>query len=33
VRLEGFGHWVPLEAPHELTREILEFLRRVHASA
>jgi pimeloyl-ACP methyl ester carboxylesterase len=28
VRLDGFGHWVPLEAPHELSREILKFLRR-----
>jgi pimeloyl-ACP methyl ester carboxylesterase len=27
VRLEGFGHWIPLEAPGELTREILNFLR------
>jgi pimeloyl-ACP methyl ester carboxylesterase len=27
VRLEGFGHWTPLEAPHEVSREILNFLR------
>lgn len=27
VRLEGFGHWIPLEAPHEVSREILNFLR------
>jgi pimeloyl-ACP methyl ester carboxylesterase len=27
VRLEGVGHWVPLEAPHELSTEILTFLR------
>ena len=27
VRLEGFGHWLPLEASGELTREILNFLR------
>ncbi len=27
VRFEGFGHWIPLEAPGELTREILSFLR------
>ena len=27
VRLDGIGHWVPLEAPHELSREILTFLR------
>jgi pimeloyl-ACP methyl ester carboxylesterase len=27
VRLEGFGHWIPLEAPGEVTREILNFLR------
>jgi pimeloyl-ACP methyl ester carboxylesterase len=26
VRLEGVGHWVPLEAPRELSREILNFL-------
>lgn len=32
VRLEDFGHWVPLEAPHEVSREILEFLRPIHAS-
>ena len=28
VRLEGFGHWLPLEAPAEVTREILSFVRR-----
>jgi pimeloyl-ACP methyl ester carboxylesterase len=33
VRLEGFGHWVPLEAPRELAREILDFLRPIHAPA
>ena len=27
VRLEGFGHWLPLEAPAEVTREILAFVR------
>jgi pimeloyl-ACP methyl ester carboxylesterase len=27
VRLDGVGHWIPLEAPHELSREILKFLR------
>jgi pimeloyl-ACP methyl ester carboxylesterase len=27
VRLEGFGHWMPLEAPHEVSKEILNFLR------
>jgi pimeloyl-ACP methyl ester carboxylesterase len=26
TRLEGFGHWIPLEAPHQLSREILNFL-------
>jgi pimeloyl-ACP methyl ester carboxylesterase len=26
VRLEGFGHWLPLEAPHAVSREILNFL-------
>ena len=26
VRLEGVGHWVSLEAPRELSREILNFL-------
>lgn len=29
VRLEGFGHWLPLEAPRELSREILNFLHTV----
>ncbi|MHB2027305.1 MAG: alpha/beta fold hydrolase [Acidimicrobiales bacterium] len=24
-RLEGYGHWIPLEAPHELSRAIIEF--------
>jgi len=26
VRLEGYGHWIPLEAPDVLSREILKFL-------
>lgn len=26
VRLEGYGHWFPLEAPDELSRELLSFL-------
>jgi pimeloyl-ACP methyl ester carboxylesterase len=26
VRLDGYGHWIPLEAPDELSREILNFL-------
>lgn len=25
VRLEGLGHWIPIEAPHELAREIVAF--------
>ncbi|MFY9783919.1 MAG: alpha/beta fold hydrolase [Acidimicrobiales bacterium] len=25
LRLEGFGHWVPLEAPHELSRAVIDF--------
>jgi pimeloyl-ACP methyl ester carboxylesterase len=25
VRLEGLGHWIPLEAPHDLAREIVAF--------
>ena len=27
VRLEGFGHWTPLEAPDEVTDEIVHFIR------
>lgn len=27
VRLDGFGHWLPLEAPQEVTKVILNFLR------
>jgi pimeloyl-ACP methyl ester carboxylesterase len=26
VRFEGFGHWLPLEAPREISREIVNFL-------
>jgi pimeloyl-ACP methyl ester carboxylesterase len=26
VRLDGYGHWIPLEAPGELSGEILSFL-------
>lgn len=26
-RLEGIGHWIPLEAPDELNRLLLDFLR------
>jgi pimeloyl-ACP methyl ester carboxylesterase len=25
VRLEGYGHWLPIEAPHEVSAEILKF--------
>lgn len=28
-RLEGFSHWIPLEAPEELSRLILEFIAQV----
>jgi pimeloyl-ACP methyl ester carboxylesterase len=27
VRVEGFGHWMALEAPYEVSREILNFLQ------
>jgi pimeloyl-ACP methyl ester carboxylesterase len=27
VRFDRLGHWIPLEAPHEVSREILNFLR------
>lgn len=27
VRLDGFGHWTPLEAPREVSEAILNFLR------
>jgi pimeloyl-ACP methyl ester carboxylesterase len=26
VRLDDYGHWIPLEAPEELSREVLSFL-------
>ena len=26
VRLEGFGHWLPLEAPHVIASEVIRFL-------
>jgi pimeloyl-ACP methyl ester carboxylesterase len=26
VRLDGYGHWIPLEAPDEVSRAILSFL-------
>lgn len=29
VRLDGVGHWIPLEAPHELASEIVEFASSV----
>ncbi len=29
VRIEEFGHWLPLEAPHVVSDEILKFLRHV----
>jgi pimeloyl-ACP methyl ester carboxylesterase len=25
LRLEDFGHWIPLEAPHELAHAVIEF--------
>jgi pimeloyl-ACP methyl ester carboxylesterase len=25
LRLEGFGHWVPIEAPHELSHAVVDF--------
>jgi pimeloyl-ACP methyl ester carboxylesterase len=25
LRLEDLGHWIPLEAPHELARAVIEF--------
>ena len=28
VRFEGLGHWLPLDAPREVSDEILNFLRR-----
>jgi len=28
VRLEGFGHWLPIDASHEVAQEIVKFLRR-----
>lgn len=28
-RLEGFSHWIPLEAPEELSRLFLEFIAQV----
>jgi len=27
VRLEGFGHWLPLEAPRDVADAVVEFLR------
>jgi len=33
VRLEGYGHWLPLEAPHELSTLIVDFLRPIVASS
>lgn len=27
VRLEGYGHWLPLEAPSEVARVVVDFLR------
>jgi len=26
LRLESFGHWIPLEAPSELSRALIDFL-------
>jgi pimeloyl-ACP methyl ester carboxylesterase len=28
LRLEGFGHWIPIEAPHELAGAVIEFSSR-----
>ncbi|MDE3044489.1 MAG: alpha/beta fold hydrolase [Acidobacteriota bacterium] len=28
VRLEGFAHWLPIEAPREVAHEVKSFLRR-----
>ncbi len=28
VRLDDVGHWIPLEAPHELARAVVEFCSR-----
>jgi pimeloyl-ACP methyl ester carboxylesterase len=28
LRLDGFGHWIPLEAPHELAHAVIEFCSR-----
>jgi len=28
LRLDGFGHWLPIEAPHELAKAVVEFASR-----
>jgi pimeloyl-ACP methyl ester carboxylesterase len=32
VRLEGFGHWLPIEAPREVAHEVTKFLHRTRFS-
>jgi pimeloyl-ACP methyl ester carboxylesterase len=32
VRLEGFGHWLPIEAPCEVAHEVTKFLHRTRFS-